>query len=169
MGKYEDTLTHELIETAKLALKQRGELAELAFMRKAATFGFAVAKPWGEGERYDVILRSGKIFWRVQVKSVLAPLPSRNACRVRTSSVYHRGYSVEDIDFLVAYIFSKDVWYIFPVEVIVGRESVCLRPDSEKCRFAQYREAWDLMKPKSMAHAPIIGIPAEPSATAAEN
>ena len=114
----------------------------------------------------SVIIRFGKIFWRVQVKSVLAQLPSRNACRVRTSSVYHRGYSAEDIDFLVAYIFSKDVWYIFPVEAIENRESVCLRPDSEKCRFVQYREAWDLMKPKSIAPATIASRPAEPSATA---
>ena len=41
-------------------------------MRKAATLGFAVAKPWGDCDRYDVIVRFGKVFWRVQIKSVLA-------------------------------------------------------------------------------------------------
>ena len=168
MGKYEDNLTNELIEAAKLDLKQRGELAELAFMRKAATLGFAVAKPWGDSDRYDVIVRFGKIFWRVQVKSALAPLPSRKACRVKTTTTNRRQYSAEDIDFLVAYIFSKDVWYIFPVEEIENRESVCLRPDSEKCRFVQYREAWDLMKPKSAAPAAIVSQPAERLATVAQ-
>ncbi len=43
-------------------------------MRKAAALGFAVAKPWGDSDRYDVILRTGKSFWRVQVKSVWAQM-----------------------------------------------------------------------------------------------
>ena len=49
--------------------KQRGELAEMAFMFKAAGLGFGVAKPWGESERYDFVLDTGKRFWSVQVKS----------------------------------------------------------------------------------------------------
>ena len=36
--------------------KRRGELAELAFLYKAATQGFGVAKPYGDSERYDFIL-----------------------------------------------------------------------------------------------------------------
>jgi hypothetical protein len=67
----EETLLHEVPHAGKLDNKHRGELAELAFMRKAATLGFAVAKPWGDSDRYDVIVRFGKIFWRVQIKSVL--------------------------------------------------------------------------------------------------
>ena len=164
---WEDSKISKLTNcSAKLDLKQRGELAELAFMRKAANFGFAIAKPWGGSERYDVIVRFGKIFWRVQVKSVLGPLPSTTSFRVRTSSAHHRGYSDEDIDFLVAYIFAKDVWYVFPVEVIENRESICLRPDSEKCRFIQYREAWGLMKPNPAVGIGTVSI-AEPPETAA--
>src|SRR5947199_8219972 len=115
-------------------------------MRKAANFGFAIAKAWGGSERYDVIVRLGKIFWRVQVKSVLASLPSRNSFRVRTSSAHHRGYSDEDIDVLVAYIFAKDVWYVFPVEVFENRESICLMPDSEMCRCIHDRDVCGLME-----------------------
>jgi hypothetical protein len=33
-----------------------GELAELAFMSKAASLGFGVAKPYGDSERFDFIL-----------------------------------------------------------------------------------------------------------------
>ena len=39
--------------------KRRGEEGELAFMRRAIAEGFAVAKPWGDSERYDVILDNG--------------------------------------------------------------------------------------------------------------
>ena len=57
----------------KGTLKQRGELAEMGFMFKAAGLGFGVAKPWGDSERYDFILDSGERFWRVQVKSTYVP------------------------------------------------------------------------------------------------
>ena len=49
--------------------KRRGEIAELAFMQKAVTLGFGVAKPWGDSDRYDYILVAGRRFWRVQVEA----------------------------------------------------------------------------------------------------
>jgi len=109
MSEETETLRNELLHAVKLDSQQRGELAELAFMRKAAALGFAVAKPWGDSDRYDVFLRTGKSFWRVQVKSVWAQMPARNHYRLKTSSGGLRPYSAEEIDFLVAYIFPKDV------------------------------------------------------------
>jgi hypothetical protein len=49
--------------------KRRGEAAESVFLAKAVSMGFGVAKPWGDSERYDFILDSGRPLWRVQVKS----------------------------------------------------------------------------------------------------
>ncbi len=49
--------------------KRQGELSELAFVYKAASLGFIVAKPYGDNERYDFVLDSGERLWRVQVKS----------------------------------------------------------------------------------------------------
>ena len=40
----------------ELNTKRRGELAELTFVLKAANLGFGVARPYGDSERYDVIL-----------------------------------------------------------------------------------------------------------------
>src|SRR5258708_38922696 len=119
----------ELTHATKLDAIHRGELAELAFMRKAASMGFAVAKPWGDSDRYDVIVRFDKIVWRVQVKSVITPQPSRYSYRVKTTRGYNFTYSADEIDFLVAYVFPKDVWYVFPATVIEGRDSVCVRPE----------------------------------------
>jgi len=141
-----ETIESELQHTTKLNKKNLGELAELAFMRKAASLGFAVAKPWGDSDRYDVIVRFDKIFWRVQVKSVITTQPSRHSYRVKTTRGANSTYSVDEIDFLVAYVFPKDAWYVFPAAVTEGRDSVCVRPESNKCRLLQYREAWDLMK-----------------------
>jgi hypothetical protein len=42
----------------ELNTKRRGELAELEFVLQAASRGFGVARPYGDSERYDVILDS---------------------------------------------------------------------------------------------------------------
>ena len=146
MGFSTETIEAELQHVSKLHKKHLGELAELAFMRKAASMGFAVAKPWGDSDRYDVIVRCDKRFWRVQVKSVITSRPSRHSYRVKTTRGANGTYSAEEIDFLVAYVFPRDCWYIFPATVVAGRDSVCVRPESPKCRLLQYREAWDLLK-----------------------
>jgi len=90
-------------------------------MRKAASLGFAVAKPWGDSDRYDVVARSDKNFWRVQIKSVLGLTPSRPHFVVQTKNSKGKAYSREDIDFLVAYLFAADLLYIFPAHVVEQR------------------------------------------------
>src|SRR5213592_1586521 len=49
--------------------KRKGELSEAAFLLKAASLGFGVAKPWGDSERYDFILDNGHRLLRVQIKA----------------------------------------------------------------------------------------------------
>ena len=143
----DQNLSDELTHSAKLDRKRRGELAELAFMRKAANLGFAVAKPWGDSDRYDVVVRFEKTFWRVQVKSVLALTPSRPHFVVQTKNSRGKAYSRDDIDFLVAYIFAEDLWYVFPAHVVEQKKSLCVKPGSKKSRLEQYRENWNLMRP----------------------
>src|SRR5947199_9924615 len=125
-------LTDEHTHAAKLDAVHRGELAELAFMRKAASLGFGVAKPWGDSDRYDVVVRSGNTFWRVQIKSVLGKSPSRNHYRVQTRYSRRRTYSCKDIDFLVAYIFAEDIWYVIPALMVENKKSICLTPASKR-------------------------------------
>jgi hypothetical protein len=44
---------HQLQTTPRPPRKPLGELAELAFMSKAASLGFGVAKPYGDSKRFD--------------------------------------------------------------------------------------------------------------------
>jgi len=73
---------------AQQGTKKKGEAAELAFMLKAVSLGFGVAKPWGDSERYDFILDTGTRLWRVQVKSgshsLVSPLVIEASRRSRT-------------------------------------------------------------------------------------
>ena len=156
----QETLNSELLHASKLDGKHRGEVAELAFMRKAATLGFAVAKPWGDCDRYDMVVRAGKVFWRVQVKSVWDVAPTRSHYRARTTGNAGTPYSAEEIDFLVAYIFAKDLWYVFPVAVIEHHQAICVTPGSKTSKYEQYREAWKLMGPTNAE--PVTERPAAP-------
>ena len=143
MGMSEETRKCELEHAARLASKQRGDIAEMAFMRKAAAMGFSVAKPWADGERYDFVVRSGKVFWRVQVKSVRSLNYRRKHYRVSLAGSQSLRYTADEIDFLVAYIFPEDAWFVFPASVVENRASICI---AAKSKFQQYREAWKLME-----------------------
>ena len=131
--------------------KRRGELAELAFMHKAASLGFGVAKPWGDSERYDFILDSGERLWRVQVRS--------------TEYQSHRGYAVHtyvyvkrqmialtaaEIDAIIAYIVPLDLWYVVPIEFAPCKNLWFYPHGSKKgSRFEEFREAWSLLRPQN--------------------
>ena len=122
-------------------------------MRKAASLGLALAKPCGEGERFDFIATVENVCWRIQVKSVLAKSRLRHHYRVkiagRRNGKQYGLYSAKEIDFLVTYIFQEDVWYVLPADTVENRKVLCLFPGSKRSRFEQYREAWKLMKPPS--------------------
>lgn len=154
----ETCVFNESSDPAKLTNRQRGHLAEIVFMRKAASLGLAVAKPCNEGERYDFIARVENVCWRIQVKSVANK--SRHHYRIKTSSGggtrEHLPYSASEIDFLVAYLHPEDLWYVFPAVVIVGQKSVCVKPGCQRSRYEQYREAWKLMDPEGAPSLPSV-------------
>jgi len=131
--------------------KARGELGELAFLHKAATLGFGVAKPHGDNERYDFIVDSGERLWRVQVKTIW-----QVHGRLYQTSVSHghgvnmKSYKSREIDFVVVYLALLDIWYVIPVRYVTGSTSLCFYPSGCRQgggRFEAYREAWHLMAP----------------------
>lgn len=131
--------------------KQKGELAELAFMYKAAGLGFGVAKPYGDSERFDFILSFGKQLWRVQVKSTTCVY--RRGYKItarRTSKREQVAYTPKEVDILVAYIVPREIYYVIPAVAVQGLRALYLFPSGTRKgagRFEEYREAWHLMRP----------------------
>lgn len=136
--------------TVSKTAKQRGELAELAFMHKAARLGFGVAKPWGDSERFDFILSYRKQLWRVQVKSTYGL--HRTAYRVMSQGTRLLStYTPDEIDFLVAYLVPREVYYVIPAVAVQGLTALYLYPSGTRKgagQFEKYREAWHLMRPE---------------------
>jgi PD-(D/E)XK endonuclease len=134
----------------ELATKRRGELSELAFVYKAASEGLAVAKPYGDSERYDFILDNGRRLWRVQIKStttLLNGLYHINAGRHTNGSVVP--YQPDEIDFLVAHMIPEDTWFLIPVSILEDRISILLAPQDHPRGpglYGAYREAWHLLR-----------------------
>lgn len=133
--------------------KRTGELSEAAFLVKAQSEGFRVAKPWGDSERYDFILDSGERLWRVQLKCTAA-VHARGYEVQPLYSVYRRAYgrgkaeyTAHEIDVLVVHIRPSDAWYVIPVEALALAKNLRFYPDIEcRCaRWESYREAWWLM------------------------
>jgi hypothetical protein len=131
----------------QLNTKRRGEVAEAAFLHKAASLGFSVAKPWGESDRYAFILDSGDRCWRVQVKSAHTSAIngySFHAC----GNVRKNRYTARDIDFIVGYVVPDDVWYVIPIAAYAERTTIKVFPSSKRrmSRYEKYREAWGYMR-----------------------
>ena len=138
--------TEELFQIQAIGVptrKRRGEVAEAAFLAKASGLGFAVAKPWGDSERYDFILDFGHGFLRVQVKSTQRYAESRY--RVKAGG-WKSTYTGDEIDFLVAYIVPEDLWYVVPIAAFASRKGLRFYPHSGRnALLEKYREAWCLM------------------------
>jgi PD-(D/E)XK endonuclease len=114
---------------SKRTSKRRGELAELAFVLKAASLGFAVAKPYGDSDRYDFILDSGTRLFRVQVKS--ASRLWQGAYFMTTQRCCNGvaiPYTAAEIDFLAVYVFLEDAWFVVPVEELSTKTSIRVFP-----------------------------------------
>jgi len=131
-----------------LKTKEKGELAELAFLHKAASLGFGVARPHGDSERYDFIVDNGERFWRVQVKSIFGLV--EGVYRLRGTHGDKVPYTAEEIDFLVAYIAVENIWYIIPVDCVPASAVLAFYPSGRErgCgSLEKFCEAWHLMAP----------------------
>ena len=126
--------------------KKQGELAELAFLHKAGWLGFVLSKPYGDSARYDFIVDAGGRLSRVQVKS--ASVCRDNAYKICSGRGHSskRGYTARDIDFLAAYVFPCDAWYIIPVRALRRVMTLQVAPHfPSRRRFEPFREAWRLL------------------------
>jgi hypothetical protein len=118
--------------------KKLGEQAEAVFLSKATGLGLSVLKPWGDSERYDLVVGSGKRLWRVQVKSTRYVGERRYSITARGCTA---AYTAEEIDFLAAYLVPLDLWYVIPVKAFAPRKFLRFYPGGGG-RYEKYREAW---------------------------
>ena len=131
--------------------KRLGEQVEAVFLSKATGLGLSVLKPWGDSERYDLVVGSGKRLLRVQVKSTRYVGERRYSITARGCTA---AYTEDEIDFLAAYIVPLDIWYVVPVKAFVPSKCLRFYPEGNNSRgqYEKYREAWWLMQSYGVVH-----------------
>jgi len=147
----------DLHAVASPSRRRLGDAVEAAFLAKASSLYFAVAKPWGDDNRYDFLVDSGNAIWRIQVKCATSFDGSRYSVHAGGVSEL---YTANEIDFIAAYIVADNIWYVIPIEAVVPHTGFHLNPHSRRhARYEIYREAWCLLacKPKARGrkHIPI--------------
>ncbi len=148
--------------------KRCGEITELAFTLKAARLRFGVSHPFGDSERYDVILdcRRDRLTQLDPYGTYLADRARPRLIRVQVKAttqlvngLYHVNthrriqgravpYKLSEIDFIAAYVIPEDSWFILPLPHILGLTSILLSPKSRRKPglYDNYREAWHLLQ-----------------------
>lgn len=137
--------------------KLRGEWVELKFMLRAIELKLHLNKPWGEVVPYDFVVEHKAGFTRVQVKSTMFVDRGGYSCTVRGCDGPYEG---DPFDYLAAYIFQEDLWYIIPAELVVGQGSIALYPKLKRAKYGPYKEAWHLLRRQKRARVVIDRIEA---------
>ena len=135
------------------SFKQRGEWVELQFMAKAAQLRFAISKPWGDTQSYDVGVEHIPNFLRVQVKSTTVRSGAGYRCQFMPNHKSKRDYSLDHIDVFAAYVIPEDAWYLIPAVLLLGKRRrfmamlcpVIAPKKKASYRYESYREAWPLL------------------------
>jgi hypothetical protein len=150
------------------APKVSGEITELAFTLKAARLRFGVSHPFGDSERYDVILDCHRdhLFQTDPYSTFLDPRARPRLIRVQVKATAHLlfgqyhvtiqrkvngravPYKLSEVDFIAAYVIPEDSWFIIPLPHILGVTSLLLSPKNRRRPgpYDRYREAWHLLQ-----------------------
>ncbi len=124
--------------------KEIGDLAVAKILGSLLSKGHAVLLPFGDSQRYDLVLDRGGTLSKVQCKSGRV----RNGCvRFNTSSTtwyggHHRKNYRDGVDFFGVYCPEVDTSYLIPVQLVGETQGVLrLEPtknkQTRKVRFAE--------------------------------
>lgn len=100
--------------------KQKGNITELECMLAFLKQGYNVLTPYGDCERYDFVVDSGKKFIKIQAKTSHTDDDgasfkfSCRSCNRKEGKIIHHQYTTEEIDYFVTSFDGKI--YLIPVE-----------------------------------------------------
>lgn len=126
--------------------KQVGDLAESKFIARCIEKGYSVSKPFGEDQRYDLIVDQNNNLFRVQVKATWGKETEPSVLHFNTCSTNshtgHKGYTKKSIDAFGLYSRRTDSCYWVPVEETPKAEMVLRITEpkngqSKKINFAE--------------------------------
>lgn len=130
--------------------KEIGNLTELQCITYLYSIGCDVSIPYGNSQKYDLIMDWNKTLYKVQVKHANLKLDESNnvshfSFKVRWQGHNHKGYTQtsykkEDIDFFCTFYDGKA--YLVPVEECSGAEKTLriLPPRNSQQKFINFAD-----------------------------
>ncbi len=122
-------------------------------MAAAAQRRFAVSKPWGDMQAYDVGIEQDGNYLRVQAKSTTARSGAGYRCMFLPNHLKKCDYSLQQIDVFAAYVIPENAWYLIPAVLLLGKRGktmATLCPVVAPAKMASYcyegyRESWNML------------------------
>lgn len=117
--------------------KQKGDIGEAKCLAKMIELGIPVCLPFGDNQRYDMVIDVNGELKKIQVKyssqtenagSVIFKIVSSTN---HTTNKHCDGYE-NDIDAFLLYNAINDEIYYLPIEVVAGRTTITLRMEPTK-------------------------------------
>ena len=124
--------------------KRIGSISELKFMCLCLSMDISVSIPYGDNDKYDVVIESDGKINRIQIKSCSKVKNGGFEAATSSGAKVKELYKKIDVDIFAIHLITVDVWYIIPVEVI-NTKTIVLRPNSSKCKYSKYKQAYDLL------------------------
>ena len=130
--------------------KAQGDYGEAKFLTRIIGLGYNASIPFGDREKYDLIVDVGGNLNRVQVKTVndydKSDLKNRNLSRykVRCRDSRDKQYTPDDCDMIACLIIPEGIWYIIPMAEGCPLNLVLNPKSARKSKYDKFREAWDL-------------------------
>ena len=117
--------------------KSKGNIGEIAIAKEFIKFGWSVAFPFGDNERYDLIVDDGKNLKKVQVKYAGAKSQNnawRCTCCSSTNHTTNKKLSSykDDVDIIAFYIADLDQCIMFNIDEIKDHKNIYVRKDIPK-------------------------------------
>jgi hypothetical protein len=102
-------------------------------------------KPFGDSRRYDVAVEAAQRIVRVQVRSTIYKRRGREYS-LNMMGPGRKRYQPGAVDFFAVYLIPENQWYIIPYAAMGTRQTLHFTAGSKRAKWAQYREAWDLLR-----------------------
>lgn len=121
--------------TEKKNTKRIGEISEAKVLASLLSAGYVVLQPYGDNQRYDLVIEETGSFKRVQVKT--ARLTEFNSITFSTRSISSNGKTVSNyrgqIEFFGIYCPEIDKCYLVPIDK-AGKSVMSLRLGKPKTK-----------------------------------
>jgi hypothetical protein len=129
---------------ADMNTKNKGDLCEIKFAASLIEVGYSVSMPWGDNQRYDMLIDDGENIYKVQCKHgrLRSGAVVFNSISCGTGN-YAKGRTyIGEIDFFGVYCPDTQQCYLVPVNE-AGASICSLRVDKPKKNFTYVKWAKD--------------------------